>query len=114
MNKYYEKLQNKILELEKFGIKLNRSEFTRGDRFESEIGTEFHFNLFGSNYSVKISSRLKDSDDWRIAQMKIIFYCSRDLKKFHTKKLFGIIDNYKNIERGIKIDTILRKLEQLF
>lgn len=111
MNKYYEKLQSKILELEKFGIKLNRSEFTRGDRFESEIGTEFHFNLFGSKYRVKISSKLKDQDDWRIAQMKISFYCHKDLKKFNIKKLFGIIDNYKNIERSIKINNILKKLE---
>jgi hypothetical protein len=111
MNKYYEKLQNKILELEKFGIKLNRSEFTRGDRFESEIGTEFKFNLLGSKYYVGIFSRLRDSDDWRTAQMKISFYCHKDSKKIHIKKLFGMIDNYKNIERKTKIDNVLRKLE---
>jgi hypothetical protein len=110
MNNYYEMLRSKILELEKFGLRLNQSEFTRGDRFESETGTEFNFNLFGSNYRVLISSLLSDSDDWRIAQTRIRTYCIKNGKKFNISKLFSTIKNFKNIERSIKIKDILKNL----
>jgi hypothetical protein len=111
MNNYYEKLVNRILELEKFGTKLNKSEFTKGNRFESEMGSEFNFLLFGHKYRVVISSFHQDSDDWRTAQMKIKTYCVKDDRKYKISKLFSTIKNYKNIERVIKINDILENLE---
>jgi len=101
-----EELFGYIKNLKDSPIKFTYREINEGDRYSSENGAEYLFEISGDKYSVGYVYITEDDDDWAQAESYECDWCRCNDEHIKADKVYQLIENYKSVVR----DNILNNL----
>ena len=88
------------------GIKFDLIDISYGDRYYSENGQEYQFEILGKQYQVGYSYITEDDDDWAQAECHQVSWTRCDDKNTNSDEVFQLIKNYKSENRDHKLKEL--------
>lgn len=101
-----DKLFGYIGKLKDHPIQFKLREISEGDRYNSDQGAEYKFEILGNKYSVGYIYRTEDDDDWAQAECYEMNWCHCNDKNIEADEVYKLIENYKSVVR----DNVLKEL----
>jgi hypothetical protein len=101
-----DKLYGYIKSLKDSDINFKHQNISEGDRYLSENGNEYTFEILGNKYSVGYVYITEDDDDWAQAECYQSNWCQCNDKNVTADEVYQLIVNYKSIIRDSKLNEI--------
>ncbi len=101
-----EKLFEYIRNLKDSDIQFKYREISEGDRYNSEQGAEYKFEILGNKYSVGYVYITEDDDDWAQAECYECNWSYCNDEHIEADEVHKLIENYKSVVR----DNVLKEL----
>ena len=103
-----EKLFGYIGKLKNSDIQFTFKDISEGDRYNSEQGAEYLFQILDNKYSVGYVYITEDDDDWAQPECYQHDWCRCNGEDIKPEEVYKLIENYKSIVRDNKLESILK------